>query len=219
MLAKATEKFILELRDNNHKEWFDAHRNEYLDAKTDFEKLVQELLNGLAKQDATMEALQVKDCVFRIYKDVRFSKDKTPYKSNMGAGFTAGGKKSVKAGYYFHYQPGGNSFAGGGMWMPAAPELKKVRQEIDYNFDEFQQIVSDKTFVKYFGKIGGEALKTVPQGYSPDNPAIEVLRHKSFTVDHHLTDEACTQPGLAKEILRSFAAMQPLLVFLNRALE
>lgn len=219
MLARTTEKFILQLGENNHKEWFDAHREEYLAAKTDYENTVQQILDGLAKQDASMENLQVKDCVFRIYKDVRFSKDKTPYKTNMGAAFQAGGKKSLSAGYYFHYEPGGHSFAGGGLWMPAAPELKKVRQEIDYNFDELQHIVSGKNFKKYFGALGGETLKTIPQGYTADNPAITVLRHKSFTVDHHLTDETCTKPGLVKEILQSFAAMQPLLAFLNRALE
>lgn len=219
MLARTTEKFILGLRENNHKEWFDAHREDYLAAKADYENTVQEILDGLAAQDATMQNLQVKNCVFRIYKDVRFSKDKTPYKTNMGAAFQAGGKKSLSAGYYFHYEPGGQSFAGGGLWMPAAPELKKVRQEIDYNFDEFQDIVSAKNFKKYFGKLGGETLKTVPQGYAADNPAIDVLRHKSFTVDYPLTDETCTKPGLVNEILKSFAAMQPLLVFLNRALE
>ncbi|PUZ26807.1 TIGR02453 family protein [Chitinophaga costaii] len=219
MPATATEKFLLQLRKHNNKEWFDAHKKDYLAAKLDFEQLVQQLLDGLAQQDPTMAALQVKDCVFRIYKDVRFSKDKTPYKTNMGASFQAGGKKSVKAGYYFHYEPGGHSFAGGGLWMPAAPELKKVRQEIDYNFNEFQEIIEEKNFKKYFGKLGGEVLKTVPQGYTADNPAIAVLRYKSFTVNHHLTDESCTKPGIAKEILKSFAAMQSLLIFLNRALE
>ncbi len=219
MLATATEKFIRQLCLHNHKEWFDAHKTDYLAAKTDFEQLVQQLLDGLAVQDATMAALQVKDCVFRIYKDVRFSKDKTPYKTHMGASFQAGGKKSVKAGYYFHYEPGGHSFAGGGLWMPAAPELKKVRQEIDYNFDELQEIISGKQFKKYFGKPEGDTLKNAPQGYTADNPAIELLKLKSFIVMHPLTDERCTQPGLAKEILKVFAAMQPLLVFLNRALE
>ncbi|MET3875429.1 MULTISPECIES: DUF2461 domain-containing protein [Chitinophaga] len=219
MLQPSTLKFLKSLRLNNDKVWFDEHKTEYLSAKADFESIVQQLIDGLARQDATMQGLQVKDCVFRIYKDIRFSKDKTPYKTNLGASFQAGGKKSTLAGYYFHLEPGGNSFAGGGIWMPAAPELKKLRQEIDYNFREFEQIISNKEFIKHFGKVEGDALKTAPQGYLPDNPAIAYLKLKSVIVSHPLTDEACTQPAMVKEILKTFALMQPLLQFINRAMD
>jgi len=219
MLQPSTLKFLKSLRLNNDKVWFDEHKTEYLSAKADFESIVQQLIDGLARQDSTIQGLQVKDCVFRIYKDVRFSKDKTPYKTNLGASFQAGGKKSTLAGYYFHLEPGGNSFAGGGIWMPAAPELKKLRQEIDYNFREFEQIISNKEFIKHFGKVEGDALKTAPQGYLPDNPAIAYLKLKSVIVSHPLTDEACTQPAMVKEILKTFALMQPLVQFINRAMD
>ncbi|HEY8959668.1 DUF2461 domain-containing protein [Chitinophaga sp.] len=219
MLQPSTLKFLKSLRLNNDKVWFDEHKTEYLSAKADFESIVQQLIDGLARQDSTIKGLQVKDCVFRIYKDVRFSKDKTPYKTNLGASFQAGGKKSTLAGYYFHLEPGGNSFAGGGIWMPAAPELKKLRQEIDYNFREFEQIISNKEFIKHFGKVEGDALKTAPQGYLPDNPAIAYLKLKSVIVSHPLTDEACTQPAMVKEILKTFALMQPLVQFINRAMD
>ncbi|GAA0529630.1 DUF2461 domain-containing protein [Chitinophaga japonensis] len=218
MLQATTLKFLKNLEKNNNKEWFDEHKPAYLDAKADYESMVQQLIDGLARQDNEITGLQVKDCVFRIYKDVRFSKDKTPYKANMGAAFSPGGRKSPRPGYYFHLQPGGKSFAGGGIWMPAADVLKKVRQEIDYNFPEFQQIISNKDFIKYFGKIEGEALKTVPQGYQPDNPAIAYLKLKSFTVWHSFSDEACMQPALVREILKVFAVMQPFVKFLDRAL-
>lgn len=218
MLQATTLKFLKNLSRNNTKEWFDEHKQAYQEAKADYESIVQQLIDGLSKLDAAVADLQVKDCVFRIYKDVRFSKDKTPYKTNMGAAFSPGGRKSPRPGYYFHLEPGGNSFAGGGLWMPEAPVLKKVRQEIDYNFAEFQQIISNKEFIKYFGKIDGEALKSAPQGYQPDNPAIAYLKLKSFTVWHSFSDEACTQPALVREILKVFTVMQPFVKFLDRAL-
>lgn len=219
MLQATTLKFLKTLDKNNNKPWFEANKEAYQDAKADYESMVQQLIDGLAKQDAAVDGLQVKDCVFRIYKDVRFSKDKTPYKTNMGAAFSPGGRKSPRPGYYFHLQPGGQSFAGGGLWMPDGPLLKKVRQEIDYNFDEFQNIISNKEFIKYFGKIEGESLKTVPQGYQPDNPAIAYLKLKSFTTWHRITDEMCTQPTLVREVLKTFAVMQPFVKFLDRALD
>ncbi|NSL89196.1 DUF2461 domain-containing protein [Chitinophaga solisilvae] len=219
MLQPSTLKFLKSLRLNNNKVWFDEHREAYLTAKTDFENMVQQLIDGMAKQDPAMAGLQLKDCVFRIYKDVRFSKDKTPYKAHLAASFQSGGKKSTLAGYYFHLEPGGNSFAGGGLWMPPAPQLKKVRQEIDYNFEEFEQIISGKEFIRHFGKIEGEALKTVPQGYQADNPAIAYLKLKSLLMSHPFTDDACVQPSLVRDILKSFSLMQPVIQFLNRAMD
>ncbi len=219
MLQSSTLKFLRSLKQQNNKPWFDEHREEYLAAKTDFETMVQQVIDGLQKQDPSMNGLQVKDCVFRIYKDVRFSKDKTPYKTNMAASFQAGGKKSPLAGYYFHLEPGGHSMSGGGLWMPAAPELKKVRQEIDYNFEEFESIISNKEFIRHFGKIEGESLKTAPQGYQPDNPAIAYLKLKSLVVSHAVSDEAVVQPAMVRDILKSFSLMQPLLQFINRAMD
>jgi uncharacterized protein (TIGR02453 family) len=219
MLQAPTLKFLKSLSKNNNKPWFEEHKGDYQDAKADFESVVQQILDGLSKQEPLLIGLEVKDCTFRIYKDVRFSKDKTPYKTNMGASFSPGGRKSIRPGYYFHLEPGGNSFAGGGLWMPEAAVLKKVRQEIDYNFEEFQQIISNKEFMKVFGKIEGESLKTAPQGYLPDNPAIAYLKLKSFTVWHHITDEAAQQPALVREILKIFSVMQPFVKFLDRALD
>ncbi|MFY0252853.1 DUF2461 domain-containing protein [Chitinophaga sp. 30R24] len=219
MLQPSTLKFLKSLRSNNNKVWFDEHKAEYLAAKADFEGMVQQLIDGLSKQDISLQGLQVKDCVFRIYKDVRFAKDKTPYKTHLGAFFQAGGKKSNLAGYYFHLEPGGHSMAGGGIWMPAAPELKKLRQEIDYNFEAFEQLISGKEFIKHFGKVEGEALKNAPQGYQPDHPAIAYLKLKSLIVSHPFTDEACMQSSIVKEILKTFSLMQPLIQFINRAMD
>lgn len=217
MLQRSTLKFLKDLKLNNNKAWFDENRAAYLQAKEDFESFVQQLIDGLVKLDPGMEGLRVKDCVFRIYKDVRFSKDKSPYKVNMGASFARGGKKSPAAGVYFHIEPGGHSMAAGGLWMPEPAVIKKVRQEIDYNFAEFQRIVGAKDFIRLFGKVNGDSLKNAPQGYHEDNPAIAYLKLKSWVVTTHVSDDVVTQPTLAREILRIFSAMLPFLGFLNAA--
>ncbi len=219
MLQRSTLKFLKDLRQHNNKPWFDENKAHYQQAKEDFETLTRQLIDGLARIDPAMEALQVKDCVFRIYKDVRFSKDKIPYKTNMGAYFAKGGKKSPYAGYYFQLEPGGNSFVAGGLWMPEAPALKKVRQEIDYNFEAFQGIVGQKDFIRVFGKVNGDSLKSAPQGYHEDNPAIAYIKLKSLVVNAAITDEETIQPTLVREILRKFAVMQPFVDFLNHAQE
>jgi uncharacterized protein (TIGR02453 family) len=219
MLQRSTLKFLKDLRQNNNKPWFDENKTQYQQAREDFESLTQQLIDGLARMDPAMEALKVKDCVFRIYKDVRFSKDKTPYKTNMGAYFAKGGKKSPYAGYYFQLEPGGNSFVAGGLWMPEAPMLKKVRQEIDYNFGEFQGIVGQKDFIRVFGKVNGDSLKTAPQGYHEDNPAIAYIKLKSLVVNAGITDEETIQPTLVRELLKRFTVMQPFINFLNHAQE
>ena len=140
MLQKSTVQFLRDLKKNNSKEWFDTNRKKYESAKNDYEALVGDVIKQLSKTDESIAHLEPKQCVFRINRDVRFSKDKSPYKTNMGMYFSKGGKKSFYAGYYFHLQPGG-SFVAGGLWMPMPPELKKVRQEIDYNWEEFKKIV------------------------------------------------------------------------------
>jgi uncharacterized protein (TIGR02453 family) len=217
MLQAATLTFMTNIAGNNNKPWFDDHRDEYLAVKADFEQLVGEVLSLMAEKDAGYKEVMAKDCIMRIFKDVRFAKDKTPYKTNLGAGISKGGKKMTGAGYYLHIQPGNQSFAGGGIWMPEAPVLKKIRQEIDYNYTDFAAIVENPDFKKRFGGIEGEELKKLPQGYSIDNPAIAYLKKKSFTVGAAIADEQLTHQGLAKTIATSFAAMTPLIDFLNKA--
>ncbi len=217
MLKAGTITFLRELFDNNNKQWFDKHRDEYQAAKEDYELFIGEVLEGLATSEPGFKEQLAKDCIFRIFRDVRFSKDKTPYKPNFGAFFSKGGRKYPGAGYYFHLEPGGKSFAGGGLWMPEAPLLKAVRQEVDYNFDEFKKIVEDKKFKKLFGMVSGEQLKKVPQGYTDDNPAIEYLKLKSFTVSYNIADEDISGKALVKKALEVFTAMRPFIDFLNRS--
>lgn len=219
MLQASSIKFLKELKKNNNKAWFDANRKLYESTKADFTALVESLIAATAKFDASIANLQPKDCMFRINRDIRFSKDKSPYKTNMGASINAGGKKVSLPGYYFHFEPG-QSFAAGGLYMPMPPELAKVRQEIDYNFDEWKKIVSNKTFKKYFNKVDGiEVLSRPPKGYADDNPAIEYLKMKSFLVERPLSDADLLDKNLVKEIAKSFEAMKPMIDFLNHSLQ
>ncbi len=218
MLHANTISFLTELAQNNNKIWFDANRDKYTAAKEDFENQVGELLAEIAQKDPAFSEQKAKDCVFRIFRDVRFGKDKTPYKPNFGAFFSKGGKKYPGAGFYLHIEPGGKCFAGGGLWMPETPILKAIRQEVDYNFEEFKSIIDEKKFKKTFAEISGERVKTLPAGYTADNPAIEYLKLKSFTVMHHIDDDTLKSKNLTKSINDIFKTMQPFIDFLNRAI-
>ena len=220
MLKTSTFKFLKDLKKNNNKTWFDKNKSGYLDAKEDAEHFVEQLIEGLGKIDADIAPLHVKDSTYRIYRDIRFSSDKTPYKTHMGAFLNKGGKKAPTAGYYLHMQPG-QSMAGGGLWMPMPAELGKVRQEIDYNFAEWTKILGDRKFKKYFpeGLDKEEILSRPPKGYDAENPAIGFLKLKSFVVTRSLTDSQMTSPSILKEVLNTFASMKAFVYFLNRALE
>jgi uncharacterized protein (TIGR02453 family) len=218
MLQKSTLQFLKDLAANNNRIWFDANRHAYEAAKADFEAFIARLLRELAQQDASLEGVQAKDCIFRIFRDVRFSKNKEPYKPNFGAAISAAGRKPSGAGYYLHLEPG-HSFWGGGMWLPPAAVLKAVRQEIDYNLAEFTGILQQKEFRKLFQSIAGEKLKTAPKGYAADNPAMEYLKLKSFTVGHPLADSLLTKNDLIPESVQAFTVMKPFIAFLNRALD
>ena len=218
MLQPSTLKFIKDLKKNNNKPWFDTNRKKYEVAKADFISFVDNIIGATTKFDPAVSSLKAKDCIFRINRDIRFSKDKSPYKTNMGAYINPGGKKINTPGYYFHCEPGG-SFAAGGLYIPEPAVLAKVRQEIDYSFDEWKKIINDKTFKKYFTKVDGrEALSRPPKGYTVDNPAIEFLKMKSFIVSRPLTDTELTGKNLLKEVAKTFEAMKPMIDFLNRGM-
>jgi uncharacterized protein (TIGR02453 family) len=219
MLQSSTIKFLKDLKKNNNKAWFDANRKVYETAKADYALLVDAIILAASKFDNSISSLKAKDCMFRINRDVRFSKDKSPYKSNMGAYMNAGGKKANTPGYYFHCEPG-QSFAAGGLYVPEPEVLAKVRQEIDYNFDEWKKIINEKTFKKYFTKVDGmDVLSRPPKGYTEDNPAIEFLKMKSFIVSRPMTDAELQDKNLVKEIAKTFEVMKPMTDFLNHALQ
>lgn len=221
MLQPSTLKFLKDLKKNNNKPWFDAHRPVYEAAKKDFEQFIQLVINKHGRKDEQIKELKAKDCMFRINRDIRFSKDKSPYKTNFGASITRGGKKSPFAGYYFHCEPG-EAFVGGGLWMPMPPDLKKVRQEVDYCYDEFKKLIGSKKFKSVYGDLyRGEdtSLSKVPQGFEKDNPAAGYLKLKSFIAMKTLSEKELSSKDLAKTTLEAFETLQPLLAFINRSVE
>ena len=222
MLQPTTIKFLKDLKKNNTKEWFDKNRKLYEAAKTDFADTIQSAIDRFGKKDQSILALKAKDCVFRINRDVRFSKDKSPYKTNMGASINKAGKKAWNtAGYYFHFEPGG-SFVGGGLYQPEPSILKKVRQEIDYNFEEFKKIINNKKFASSYKDLHQGAdtkLSRPPKDYEADNPAIEYIKLKSFIAMAPISDADLADKNLVKKITDAFEALQPMINFLNHATE
>jgi uncharacterized protein (TIGR02453 family) len=222
MLAASTLQFLKALDKNNNKAWFDAHKKQYDAAKQDFAALTQKVITQFGKKDPAIALLQPKECLFRINRDVRFSKNKAPYKNNMGASIKAGGKKSLVAGYYIHLEPGGKSFVGGGLYVPEAAIVGKIRQEIDYNYTKFLKIVENKKFVAQYGGLDfseGMSLVREPKGYEKDNPAIKYLKLKSWIATSPLSDTALQDKNLATQLTKAFEYLQPLISFLNEALE
>src|SRR5688500_7222985 len=206
MLEPQTLRFLTALRKNNNKPWFDAHRADYEAARIDFSNFIQLVIDELLKSDPTITGTTSKEAIFRQNRDIRFSKDKTPYKTNFGASIKRGGKKSLFAGYYFQLEPG-NSFMGGGMWMPEAPQLNAMRQEIDYNWQEFQGILKNANFKKTYKDLyrGADmSLSREPKGYEKDNPAIDYLKMKSFFADTPITDEELTKGTLHRRTVNAF---------------
>ena len=219
MIKKETVDFLKRLKRNNSKEWFDNNRAKYLAAKENYLDFVAEILNTLKSIDPTLQDIQPKNCVFRINRDVRFSANKNPYKTNLGASFSKGGKKIACAGYYFHLEPGA-CFIGGGYWMPMADDLNKIRQEIDYSFDEFKNIIQQKAFKNAFVTLDNkEKLIRPPKGYEKDNPALEYLKLKNFIVMTSIEDNELLEKDLIPKVISHFKVMKPLVDFLNRAID
>jgi len=221
MLKPTTLKFLKDLSKNNNREWFEKNRSAYESARTDFAALIDNVISSFGKKDKAIAALTAKECMYRINRDVRFSKNKAPYKNNMAASLISGGKKSINAGYYIHLQPGGESFVGGGRYMVEPGELKKIRQEIDYSWDEFSKIIRNKKFTALYGDLErgeGMALSREPKGYEKDNPAIEYIKLKSWVATAPLTDADLTGKDLVKKITAALETLYPMILFLNRAL-
>jgi uncharacterized protein (TIGR02453 family) len=217
MISASTLDFLIKLKKNNNKEWFDKNRPQYELIKIEFKNFINELIASIAKFDPTVKHLEAKDCIFRINRDVRFSANKAPYKTNIAAFISPEGKKSVSAGYYIHIEPG-NYFLASGMWMPPAPQLSAVRQEIDYNAEEFRKIISSKEFKKHFKELSQEdKVKTTPKGYEKTHPEIEFIKLKSFIAMKAIDDKEVLSKNFIKSICTSFEVAHPLNAFLRRA--
>ncbi|MGA2405683.1 MAG: DUF2461 domain-containing protein [Bacteroidales bacterium] len=215
-IKKSTLDFLSSIKLNNNRDWFIGNRPQYIDAKNNFESIVQEIINKIIVFEPIMKGLEAKSCVFRINRDIRFSNDKSPYKSHFGAFIVQGGKKNVDkfAGYYFHIEPG-KSIMAGGAYTPPGPWLSAIREKISDSPDEFIKIINTKDFVKYFGTIDGEKLKTAPKGYPSSHPHIELLKFKSYLVVNEVSDKMVLSNDFFDHVLNVFRAMKPLNNYLN----
>ena len=212
-------KFLKDLAKHNDREWFEKNKSRYLEAKQGFEEVVAAVLKELSKFDDGLGGLDPKKLPFRIYRDVRFSKDKSPYKINMGAGFSPNGKLVQEPGYYLHIEPGNKSFVAGGIYMPDAPNLAKIRQEIDYNGEKLVKILKSKSFKSmYDGLDDFDKLKTMPKGYEKTHPHIEILKHKSFIVSRSFTDKQVIDKNFIKAVGQSAKVIRPLNIFIREAI-
>ena len=212
-----TLKFLRQLARNNNVEWFHAHRAEYDAARAEFEWFVEELILQFNRYE-DLGGVQPRDCMFRINRDVRFSADKSPYKIAMAAVVARGGRNSPRAGYYVHLEPG-NSATGGGIYMPDAARLLKIRRAIDADADSLRVILKKPAFKKMFGGLDDyDMLKTAPKGFPADHPAADLLRHKHFTATLGLTDKEILAPDFSKRVVQTFRVLKPLNDWLNTAL-
>ena len=211
-------KFLRDISRNNNREWFEKKKPRYLQTKEYFEDFLEALHKELLKFDESLAGLNPRKQGFRIYRDVRFSKDKRPYKVNMGAGFSAHGKMEQEPGYYIHIEPG-KSFVAGGLYMPDPTNLSKIRQEVDYNADGLLKILNNKKFKKYFkGLDDFDQVKTAPKGYPKDHPHIDLLKNKSFIVSRYFTDTQVKDKKFVKQLVEICKAIKPLNDFLKEAI-
>lgn len=218
MIKAETLDFLKDLVENNNRDWFLEHKNVYEQARENVIEFAGELLRELSKTDPLVNAAtDPKKCVMRIYRDVRFSKDKTPYKNNFGINFKTGAG-NAELGYYLHIQPE-KSFVGGGYWMPQAEHLKAIRQEIDYNGADLNAIVSEASFIDDFSAFDQqEQLKNNPKGYEADHPYLNLLKLKSFAAVHSLSDKELTEKSAVEKAVKYLEKIHPLNNFLNQAL-
>lgn len=216
---KRTLDFLKKLSRNNNREWFEKNKPAYLSIKEEFELFVADVLHEMIPYDQSLEGLDPRKLTFRIYRDIRFSKDKTPYKTYLSAGMSSAGKGTGVPGYYFQIEPGNKSMIASGLYLPPPDNLAKIRQEIDYNGDTLKALLTEKKFKKTFGQLwDGDKLKTMPKGYSTDHPHIEYLKLKSFMVMSTFKDEDVLHKNFIKKLVESMKTAKPLNEFLLEAI-
>ena len=214
---KETLNFLSTLEINNNREWFNENKQLYLEAKANVENVVNEVISEVAEFDSSVERLEAKNCIFRIYKDTRFSEDKTPYKTNLGASLVEKGPKTLNhAGYYIHFEPG-KSFLAGGVYMTEPKNLKAIRETISSDGDAFLKILNKKSF-KDVLELQGTKLVKVPQGFDKEDPMGDYLKFKQFTVFHPLSDADVLDKDFVKNTVKVLKEIYPFNRFLNEAI-
>ncbi|MEI3790354.1 MULTISPECIES: DUF2461 domain-containing protein [unclassified Chryseobacterium] len=208
---KKTFEFLKHLEKNNNREWFTQHKAEYDSVVKENKVFFNQIYTELQEYD-NLKGIHI----FRIYRDVRFSKDPTPYKTNFGVGYSRS-KPMLRGGYYIQLEPG-NSFVGGGFWGPEAKDLLRIRKEFELNTTEIEKITSDEVFKQYFGEIKGDAVKTAPRGFDKNHPAIDLIRKKQYVVMRKFTDKEVLSDGFQKEAVFTLLAMRPFFDYMSEVL-
>lgn len=209
-MKKAFE-FLRHLKENNNREWFSRYKSEYDSIVKENKVFFNQIYTELQEHD------QLKGIhIFRIYRDVRFSKDQTPYKTDFGVGYSRS-KPMLRGGYYIQLEPG-NSFVGGGFWGPEAKDLLRIRKEFEISTTEIEKIISDETFVKYFGELKGDSVKTAPRGFDKNHPAIDLIRKKQYLVIRKFTDKEVLSDSFRKEAILTLLAMRPFFDYMSEVL-
>lgn len=210
--------FLSELKENNNKEWFDQNRNRYEASRKKILFLTELIIQEINRFDPEIGMQEPKNCVFRIFRDVRFATDKTPYKTNMGSYIARGGRKSISAGYYLHIEPGA-SFVGGGCYCPPPDALKAIRTELFDHPGDFKQLISDDSFHKLYPKLYEDKLKTAPKGFPKDFPDMDLLKYKSYAFGSDLSDQLVKSDDFVARIVAALHELYPVNRFLNIALD
>jgi uncharacterized protein (TIGR02453 family) len=211
--------FLSQLTVNNNRDWFQQNKAWYEKSRKEVEVFVSEMISTISAIDPALQTPAMKDCIFRIFRDVRFGADKSPYKTNFGAFIARGGRKSSNPGYYFHFEPG-KSMLAGGVYMPQPETLKLLRNEVYYHSDELKGILSKPSFKKYFEQLGDfDKLKKAPKDFPADFPDIELLKYRSYIVSQDIPDDVVSDPeGYRKLVVGMVRELQPFMAFLNRAI-
>ena len=207
--------FLTKLKENNNRPWFNEHKSLYQEAYAEMVEVAEELIRKMGMHDV-LEPMTGKQSLFRIYRDVRFSKDKSPYKLHL-SGRMKRASKLRRGGYYFHIEPGA-SFIGGGFWGPNSNDLKRIRQEIAMDAEPLRAIIADPNFINTFGELKGDRVKTAPKGYQKDHPNIDLLRYKQFLLARNFSDEEVLSPDFVDQMNESFRHMRPFFDYMSDVL-
>ncbi len=219
MNGKKILDFLKALAANNNREWFQAHKALYDEVRHDFENMVNKVIPEIYKFDQGIGLVTAKDCMFRIYRDIRFTNDKTPYKTNFGAFISRTGRRGSNPGYYIHIEYG-ESLLAGGVYLPSPEVLKATRNEIYFNVDEFKSIIHDKTFIRLFSELDGfDKMKKAPREFPVDFSDLDLLKYRSLLAVHNMTNALVEAEGYIPYIVDVLKAMYPLNAFITRAIE
>ena len=216
MVNSDTFDFFIELKKNNNREWFAANRDRYTEIREDFISFLESVIPYLVEIDPEIKGVDTRKSVFRINRDIRFSNDKSPYKTAIAAALIGGGRKkfSERAGYYLHLEPG-NSIIAGGAYLPPSNWIKSIRKEISTNSDEFREIIGSSGFKKYFKELEGDKLKGAPRGYDKDDPNVDLLRYKSFLAVNRINDKTVVENSFRDHFIKVSKELKPFNDFLN----